>query len=99
MVPPGQETSFEARLANRFRFVSTSGSARGGAVAPFTVTCMTGEELTSGTTTLICDEETYCNWAGVPPSVTVTPATEGSVPSGAATPVEGPRFVPNNEIT
>src|ERR1035437_839753 len=52
----------------------------------------------AGTTTLICDAETYSNWAGAPLNVMDTPAMDAAVPSGAATPVASPRFVPKIEI-
>src|ERR1035438_6413639 len=50
-----------------------------------------------GTATLICDAETYSNCAGMPLNVMDTPAMDVSVPSGAATPVAGPKFVPKIE--
>lgn len=72
----------------------------------FTFNCMTvafGYGSTSwdgggaGIATLICDDDTYSNCAGLPSNVMDTPPSDVAVPSVAATPVAGPRFVPKME--
>src|ERR1035441_9000558 len=107
----GHCTSFEARFANRFRLETTNGNWRC-MRTPLTVNCMTVEVARGvasldgdggGTTTLICDEETYNTWAGLPSNVTATTGTLGPpVPScgggGAGGGAAGPRLVPNSEI-
>src|SRR5258706_6391379 len=101
----GQGISFEERSANRLRLDEVKGNRRF-TLAPFTFTSITvllGKGTTSrdgggaGTATLICDEETYSNTAGLPSKVTLTPAREVVALSVAATPVSGPRPTPNSE--
>src|SRR5258708_7892425 len=101
----GQETSFDDKSANKFRLDAVKGNWRC-TLTPFTVTRITvadGRGTASregggdGTATLICDAETYSIAAGWSSKVTATPAMDGSVPSGATTPVAGPRFEPKIE--